>query len=182
MADNQSMSLREAVGRVMCDEHADVLREGVMLVVREVMEAEVAELAGPRAGMSAVRIGWPTATATAAGSGIRVSARSSFRSPVFVRAATCRVSSSRAGAAAGPHRRGAGGVCQRGVDEEGGAARRAARGRVDEQGPGLQVVRSARRAGTGVSGAAVGGSLPVPVAGREGRAGPRPGGVHRRPW
>ena len=46
MADNQSMSLREAVGKVMCDEHADVLREGVALVVREVMEAEVAELAG----------------------------------------------------------------------------------------------------------------------------------------
>ena len=46
MADNQSMSLREVVGKVMCDEHADVLREGVMLVVREVMEAEVGELAG----------------------------------------------------------------------------------------------------------------------------------------
>ena len=46
MADNQSMSLREAVGKVMCAEHADVLREGVMLVVREVMEAEVGELAG----------------------------------------------------------------------------------------------------------------------------------------
>lgn len=46
MADNQSMSLREAVGKVMCDEHADVLRESVALVVREVMEAEVAQRAG----------------------------------------------------------------------------------------------------------------------------------------
>ena len=46
MADNQSMSLRDVVGKVMCDEHADVLREGVALVVREVMAAEVAELAG----------------------------------------------------------------------------------------------------------------------------------------
>ena len=46
MADNQSMSLREVVGKVMCDEHADVLRESVALVVREVMEAEVAQRAG----------------------------------------------------------------------------------------------------------------------------------------
>ena len=46
MADNQSMSLREAVGKVMCDEHADVLRESVALVVRWVMAAEVAERAG----------------------------------------------------------------------------------------------------------------------------------------
>ena len=46
MADNQSMSLREVVGKVMCDEHADVLRESVAVVVREVMEAEVAHLAG----------------------------------------------------------------------------------------------------------------------------------------
>ena len=55
MADNQSVSLREVVGKVMCDEHADVLRESVALVVREVMEAEVAHLAG--AGLSRVRMG-----------------------------------------------------------------------------------------------------------------------------
>ena len=46
MADKQSMSLREVVGKVMCDEHADVLRESVAVGVREVMEAEVAQLAG----------------------------------------------------------------------------------------------------------------------------------------
>jgi transposase-like protein len=46
MADNKSMSLREAAGKVMVDERADVLRESVELVVREVMEAEVTRLAG----------------------------------------------------------------------------------------------------------------------------------------
>jgi transposase-like protein len=46
MADYQSMSLQGVVGKVMCDEHADVLRESVALVVREVMEAEVAQRAG----------------------------------------------------------------------------------------------------------------------------------------
>lgn len=46
MADNKSMSLREAAGKVLVDEHADVLRESVALVVREVMEAEVTRLAG----------------------------------------------------------------------------------------------------------------------------------------
>ena len=46
MADDQSMSLQGFVGKVMCDEHADVLRESVALVVREVMESEVALLAG----------------------------------------------------------------------------------------------------------------------------------------
>jgi|AutmiccommuBRH23_1029490.scaffolds.fasta_scaffold24138_1 transposase-like protein len=46
MADSKSMSLREAVGKVMGDEHADVLRESVAMVVREVMEAEIAARAG----------------------------------------------------------------------------------------------------------------------------------------
>lgn len=46
MADPKSMSLREAVGKVMGDEHADVLRESVAMVVREVMEAEIAACAG----------------------------------------------------------------------------------------------------------------------------------------
>jgi putative transposase len=46
MADSKSMSLREAVGKVMGEEHADVLRESVTMVVREVMEAEIAARAG----------------------------------------------------------------------------------------------------------------------------------------
>ncbi len=46
MADNGSMSLREAAGTLMGQEHADMLRESVALVVREVMAAEVANLTG----------------------------------------------------------------------------------------------------------------------------------------
>ena len=46
MADDTSMSLREAAGKVMSDTHADVLRESVAMVVREVMAAEVAAIAG----------------------------------------------------------------------------------------------------------------------------------------
>lgn len=46
MADSKSMSLREAVGKVTGDEHVDVLRESVAMVVREVMESEIAARAG----------------------------------------------------------------------------------------------------------------------------------------
>jgi putative transposase len=46
MADEQSMTVREALGKVLGDEHADVLRESVRMVLGELMEAQVAELAG----------------------------------------------------------------------------------------------------------------------------------------
>jgi len=46
MADAGSMSLREAASKVLSEEHADVLREAALVVVREVMEAEIGELAG----------------------------------------------------------------------------------------------------------------------------------------
>src|SRR4051812_13411532 len=45
MADGQSMTVRATL-ELMGDEHADVLRESVALVVRELMEAEVTELIG----------------------------------------------------------------------------------------------------------------------------------------
>jgi hypothetical protein len=41
MADEGMVALREALGKIMESEHADLLREGVALVVREVMELEV---------------------------------------------------------------------------------------------------------------------------------------------
>ena len=46
MADAESMSVREAAGKILGEEHADVVREAVALVVRELMEAEVAEQIG----------------------------------------------------------------------------------------------------------------------------------------
>jgi transposase-like protein len=46
MADEQSMTVREALGKVLGDEHADVLRESVRMILGELMEAEVSKLAG----------------------------------------------------------------------------------------------------------------------------------------
>jgi putative transposase len=50
MAEGQRMTAREAASNVMAVEHADVLRESVALMVREMMELEVARLAGAELG------------------------------------------------------------------------------------------------------------------------------------
>src|SRR5579859_956488 len=50
MAEGQSLTAREAVEGVLASEHADVLRESVALMVREIMELEVAQLAGAELG------------------------------------------------------------------------------------------------------------------------------------
>jgi transposase-like protein len=46
MADSGMVGLREALGKLLETEHADLLREGVALLYRELMDAEVAEQAG----------------------------------------------------------------------------------------------------------------------------------------
>jgi putative transposase len=46
MAEGHSLTLRAALEKVMSDEHADVLREGVAAFVAELMEAEVAQQIG----------------------------------------------------------------------------------------------------------------------------------------
>ncbi len=46
MADTSSMNASEAAGKMLASEHADVLREAVRLMLIEIMEGEVAELAG----------------------------------------------------------------------------------------------------------------------------------------
>jgi transposase-like protein len=91
MADESMVALREALGKIMESEHADLLRESVALVVCEVMELEASERAGAeRYERSAERSRY--AMGTARGSGIRVSARSTWRSRSCGRAAICRVS------------------------------------------------------------------------------------------
>src|ERR1700742_4505922 len=50
MAEDQSLTAREAVREVLESEHVDVLRESVALMVREIMELEVAEVAGAELG------------------------------------------------------------------------------------------------------------------------------------
>ena len=46
MADPNSMTTAAAAGKLLASEHADVLREAVRLMLIELMEGEVAELAG----------------------------------------------------------------------------------------------------------------------------------------
>ena len=46
MADTGSLGVRAALGKALESEHADLLRQGVAPVLREVIEMEVARLAG----------------------------------------------------------------------------------------------------------------------------------------
>jgi len=50
MAGSKSLTAREVAREVMGSDHADVLRESVSVIVREIMEAEVARLAGAELG------------------------------------------------------------------------------------------------------------------------------------
>ncbi len=50
MAGQERMATEEVVRRVLVDEHADVLREALQLLVRELMEVEVSELVGAELG------------------------------------------------------------------------------------------------------------------------------------
>jgi putative transposase len=50
VAGQERMAIEEVVRRVLVDEHADVLRESLKLLVRELMEVEVSELVGAELG------------------------------------------------------------------------------------------------------------------------------------
>jgi putative transposase len=50
MAEVKSLTTREAVEGVLASEHADVLRESVAVMVREIMELEIGQLAGAELG------------------------------------------------------------------------------------------------------------------------------------
>ena len=50
MAGQERMTTEEVVRKVLLDEHADVLRESLGLLVRELMEVEVSELVGAELG------------------------------------------------------------------------------------------------------------------------------------
>jgi Transposase, Mutator family len=97
MADTARMALPEELGKLMEREHADVLRESVELVLRQVMEAEVAALAGAgRYEHSDDRVAYRNGYRPRGS--IRGWARSSSRSRAFAPEATSRASSPRAGA------------------------------------------------------------------------------------
>lgn len=79
MVEGRMMTPADVVARAMGSEHGDLLRDAVGLVVRELMDAEVATLTAPNAASgrpSASRI----STGTGSGRGRRGSVRSSFRS------------------------------------------------------------------------------------------------------
>ena len=170
MAGRDRMTIEEVVRQVLRDEHADVIRESVRVVAQELMEAEISELIGAQHG-ERTEIGRRIATSTAPGAGIRVRVTSSCRSRRCAKAATSRRFRSRASA---PSRR----SCRWSSRPTSAAcrpscrsARRVARAaRLKERGQSDR--RPARRAGHGVSGAAVGGPLPVLVRRREDREGP----------
>ena len=46
MADAPTMSAHELVRKVLSSEHADLVREGLVFLVQQIMEHEVAEVAG----------------------------------------------------------------------------------------------------------------------------------------
>jgi putative transposase len=50
MAESKSMTVEQVAREVLADEHADVLRESVRLVVQQLMELEVSELIGAAHG------------------------------------------------------------------------------------------------------------------------------------
>jgi len=50
MAEDRMMTAADVVARAMAGEHGDLLRDSVALVVRELMEAEVAQLTGVERG------------------------------------------------------------------------------------------------------------------------------------
>jgi hypothetical protein len=68
MTDVGRMSVQELVGKVLADEHADVLRQAVVWLAQELMEVEAAAAAALAMG-SAAASGPPAVTATGAGMG-----------------------------------------------------------------------------------------------------------------
>ena len=55
MAGQGRMTVEEVVRKVLRDEHADVIRESVKTIARELMEAEVAGVDRRRAGRAPAR-------------------------------------------------------------------------------------------------------------------------------
>jgi hypothetical protein len=175
MTDAGRMRVGELVAKVLADEHADVLRQAVVWLAQELMEAEASERAG-------------------AGYGERSPERAARRNGYRQRAWDTRVGSielavpklcsyfpSFLGAAppqrAGPGRGRPGGLCQWRLHPKGRPAGRGPGAGRGVQGPGVAALPRVGRAGAGLLGAALGGRLPVPVVGRQGGEGPgrRPG-------
>src|SRR5919199_375226 len=174
MAEGPRMTAAQLADKLLQDEHADVLRESVAWMAAQLMNAEVSSRIGAELGEHSLertthRNGYRSATGTPG------SAASSWPSPSSAKAPTSRRSWSRAGA---PSRR-----WSRWSRRLMSPASRPGRSTgwwsrwpaPPGQGPGLAAVPRPGRAGPSLRGATLGGRLPVPVAGRQGGAGPRAG-------
>ena len=173
MAETKRMTAEQVVSYLLEEDGLDFLRESLTWVVQQLMEAEVSELVGAgsrRAGAGGAadasqRLPGPD-VGDAGGRDRAGDPEDPSRQllPVVPRAAP----PVRAGARLGR----AGGLRRRRLDPEGRPGRRVA-GAADLQERGLADLRRPRRAGRGVPQPAARGPLPVSVAGREGREGPR---------
>jgi hypothetical protein len=83
---------------VLAIEHAVALRESMALMIREIMELEIAQIAGAEHGGRVRIVIRPNATSTASGAGTLGLGRSSLRFRGPGPGVICRASSSRAGA------------------------------------------------------------------------------------
>jgi Transposase, Mutator family len=165
MAERARMTAAQLADELLADEHADVLRESVAWMARELMEAEVAGKVGAELGERtpervAQRNGdRPRPWDTRAGS-IELAIpklRTGSYFPSFLE----------------PRRRAeqalvavvGGGLRQRRVDPQGRPAGRADGPAPPGQGPGIAALPRPGRAGPGLPRAALGGRLPVPSRG-----------------
>ena len=174
MAETKRMTAEQVVGYLLEGEGLDFLRESLTWVVQQLMEAEVSELVGAdarRAGAGGAADAPQRLPGAAVGR--RARASSSWRSrscgaasyfPSFLEPRR----RSRAGARLGR----AGGLRRRRLDAQGRPGGRVARA-ADLEERGVADLRRPRRAGRRVPQPAARGPLPVPVAGRQGREGPR---------
>ena len=170
------MAVLDTVRKAIAEGDVDFLREGVRVLAQAVMEAEVTELTGAAKGerapgpppdepqrLSGAALGHPGGHPRARDpeGPRRVVLPLAPRAPTTGRA--------------GPPRGRPGGVRPRGVDPAGRGPRRRPRDRLDQQERGLPDLRRPRRRGRRVPEPAPGRALPVPLARRDVREGPRGG-------
>src|SRR5215510_9249397 len=175
MAEGHRMTAAQLADKLLQDEHADVLRESVAWMATQLIEAEVSGKIGAELGERSLertthRNGYrPRAWDTRVGS-IELAIPRLRQGSYFPSFLEPRRRAEQALVAVVQEAY-VNGVSTRKVDRLVGADGPAP----SEQGPGLPAVPWPGRAGPGLPRAALGGRLPLPVAGRQDRAGPRAG-------
>jgi len=146
MAESTRMTAAELVDKLMGEEHRDVVRESVAWLCRELIEAEVSAQIGAEHGEVAPdrvthRNGYRARRWDTRAGEIELAIPKLRQGSYFPSFLEPRRRSEQALVA------GAGGLRQRGVHAQGRPPRRAARRRLDVEGPGLTTLPRARRSG-----------------------------------